>query len=611
MTPSTAGRGSLFGGAGDDTLIADGGGLFEGNDGQDLIGVRPDDDALVTVRGGAGDDVFHSLDYAGSVGGVFDGGSGFDRYIADYGATILGVRDEDDPLTYGLNVSVATIFGSRQDDPVLTLLGVEQLARGTGFGDLGAYSSATDILLGGLGADALSGSADRAAFLHGGAGADVLEGRNAFDTLQGGAGDDLLRSAGGWTEGGAGDDTLELGAAVSWAAGGAGADLIRLDGARTASLDRWAEGTVSLSAASVSDLHGDTISGFLAADRILVGGAGVAATLTSRRDGSDLILEIDVQGDGGIDAVLRLEGIDASRSFGLFSIAPGFDPYDMLAETTPIHLQGADGGDDLTGFYGDDVLDGGGGADILGGSWGDDELFGGAGDDTLDGGYGNDTVFGGAGRDAIRVGRGSDVIDAGDGDDELDLFFVGRGGRSVADGGAGRDVLNIRAAHAETTLEATGRVLTITRREPGSGADSSLVTTGVEALGPVFLFGGADAARSLALSGDLAWLDQPALTVRTERNTNVDASGLTEAVGLLLDAGDEDGVTLIGGMGDDTLDVDGRFLVRGRDPSLLDGGAGDDLISSGYGADTLIGGDGADLIDGGAGADVIYGDGGP
>jgi Ca2+-binding RTX toxin-like protein len=72
-------------------------------------------------------------------------------------------------------------------------------------------------------------------------------------------------------------------------------------------------------------------------------------------------------------------------------------------------------------------------------------------------------------------------------------------------------------------------------------------------------------------------------------NDNINASGYSSAVGVVLSAGDGND-TLRGGAGDD----------------LLLAGAGDDSVMGNGGSDTIYSGTGDDFVDGGAGDDVIW-----
>jgi Ca2+-binding RTX toxin-like protein len=122
-----------------------------------------------------------------------------------------------------------------------------------------------------------------------------------------------------------------------------------------------------------------------------------------------------------------------------------------VAETvTTVHVdvnpETAEGGVEIVGTSGDDLLVGGAGNDSILGQGGDDQLLGGAGNDVLDGGAGDDSLFGDAGDDVLLGGAGNDTLDGGAGNDQLaggegDDRLAGGAGNDVLEGGAGNDVL--------------------------------------------------------------------------------------------------------------------------------------------------------------------------
>ncbi|WP_198015331.1 beta strand repeat-containing protein [Nitratidesulfovibrio termitidis] len=86
-----------------------------------------------------------------------------------------------------------------------------------------------------------------------------------------------------------------------------------------------------------------------------------------------------------------------------------------------------------------DVLHGGDGNDTLYGQGGDDTLYGDAGDDHLYGQGGNDHLYGGDGNDHLYGGDGNDYLDGGMGVDTLH-------------GGAGNDTLVVHDTNADLTI---------------------------------------------------------------------------------------------------------------------------------------------------------------
>lgn len=257
-----------------------------------------------------------------------------------------------------------------------------------------------------------------------GEGNDTVQGSNWFDVLNGGDGNDLLRTGGnpGWdaqqwdTSGNPYDswwDVYSFPAEFNWndfALGGAGNDTIEANSAG----DAWIDGgdgddRIVLAAAGFFEVHG---------------GAG-----NDRMQGGNLGFE-SFYGDDGNDTIIGGNGTNTgSGGAGNDSIVGGANI------------------DDFDGGLGNDRMFGAGGADYLNGQEGNDFLVGAAGQDRLIGGIGADTIEGGGGRDDLSGGEGADafVFRAGFGRDVLRDF-------SASDG----DVLRISlalTAGADTATE--------------------------------------------------------------------------------------------------------------------------------------------------------------
>lgn len=165
-------QGTVFGGAGNDTLGGSGPFFLRGDDGDDLLtgGIESDQ-----MFGGTGAD---RLD-ARAGDDRLEGGAGADSLVADAGFDILDGGADADTLR----------AGDGQD-----------LARGGAGGDVVAGDGGDDTLFGGTGNDSLSGGAEDD-ILWGGAGADLVSGAAGADQLAGEAGRDTLT-------GGAGNDVF-------------------------------------------------------------------------------------------------------------------------------------------------------------------------------------------------------------------------------------------------------------------------------------------------------------------------------------------------------------------------------------------------------------------
>jgi len=133
------GRGSIFGGGGNDTLT--------GTAGSDFIG----------------------------------GGEGNDVLTDNYGSNELRGGMGDDTLTVGHGSAGSTLKGGAGDDMLTSGAGSDFLYGGSGY----------DTLVGGRGDDALYGNRGRDV-LNGGEGDDLIDGGRSHDTLTGGLGSDIF-----------------------------------------------------------------------------------------------------------------------------------------------------------------------------------------------------------------------------------------------------------------------------------------------------------------------------------------------------------------------------------------------------------------------------------
>lgn len=108
--------------------------------------------------------------------------------------------------------------------------------------------------------------------------------------------------------------------------------------------------------------------------------------------------------------------------------------------------KGTNAGDNISAYFGDDVILARGGNDVVYSSFGDDNVNGGGGDDSVFAGSGNDIVTAGLGEDYVDAGRGNDTVRGGQGDDELkggggDDTLLGQADADILIGGQGDDVL--------------------------------------------------------------------------------------------------------------------------------------------------------------------------
>jgi Ca2+-binding RTX toxin-like protein len=409
-TDTLSGFEDLLGSAFNDKLTGNGKvNTLTGGDGNDLINGGAGDD---TLNGGDGDDTL-----IGGLGNdTLDGGKGNDT--ASFAGLLLAVTvNLDDP-------SPIATYGTEQD----TLSGIENLIGGLGADNLSGNDAIINVIEGGGGVDKLIGNANdtvsyassvgavsvnlgQAAEVGGAFNGFIKTGGDfilGFGNILGGLAGDQLTGDGGANVisgmlgndlivGGGGDDTLD---------GGKGIDTVSYAGAA---------GGVTVGLNLADQVTGgagkDSLSGF----EKLIGSAN-GDTLTGDQFNNT------IDGGAGDDVIEGGLGSDILKGGG-DAVTPGSDTVSYanagagvkvsLANTLAQNTVGA-GIDTLSGFENilgsdfDDRLTGNGKANKLTGGDGKDVLSGGAGDDELTGGLGDDIVTGGAGNDKFVVGFAAD-----------------------------------------------------------------------------------------------------------------------------------------------------------------------------------------------------------
>lgn len=297
-------------------------------------------------------------------------------------------------------------------------------------------------------------------------------------------------------------------------------------------------------------------------------------------EGNDLLFGGDgddsLQGDDGNDEAWGGAGDDTVLGgAGDDTIGGGVSGDDQLIAGT--------GNDEVWGGVGNDSIWGQAGADTLGGDHGDDQLWGEAGDDHVWGAAGNDTLEGGDGNDLMGGAEGSDLLHGGNGDDTLG----GGGGNDTLDGGNDNDLLNGRWGH--------DRLVGNQGRDTLNGDEGNDTLLGGE--GADSIFGGSgDNSIDGGVGNDTAWGGGGRDTITGGDDNDFLGGGWNDD---LLSGGDG-ADTLIGGNGSDDLRGEsGEDFIRGD--------LGNDTLSGGMGNDTLLGGDGDDTVSGGSGHDEAWG----
>lgn len=372
---------NLMGGAGNDTIygtyLND---IIEGNNDNDLLYGREGNDNL---SGNEGNDVIHGEQgndklYGGGQNDAIYGGEGDDYIRGDAGNDLIFGDSGNDDIDGGTGKDV--IHGGDGNDTIRDL--------------------DDDVIFGDDGNDTITG------------------GGNASQTLEGGAGNDLLQfdnptitgpnTIARYQNGGDGDDILTVSRGINFLDGGAGDDIFLWD---------WNVGSINVipNGVFITDDSGN--------DTLKIIDAQSAGTL--EKFGNDMLVYYN-----GYTITIRDQFLDPGNLIiDTLQVvtAGGATTYDKVVDlltwtpvsgTTWTGTNGADSSlatgysDLLYGLGGNDSLNGFAGQDYIDGGAGDDYMDGGGQDDILIGGTGNDTLYGGNGNDTYRfqVGDGQDII---------------------------------------------------------------------------------------------------------------------------------------------------------------------------------------------------------
>ncbi len=627
---------NAIGGSNNDTITGNAANnLLQGNAGNDTLdGVRGND----TIQGGAGND----LVYARNGTSIIDGGLGIDtldaRFHGDVQVSVIDLSKNSAVFYTGWSYV-------RTDN---TIQNIENIT-GTNSNDYLIGNGADNAFIGGFGNDHLYGVAGNDTLnggsgediIYGGSGNDVIEGGLDGDTLFGGDGNDRL--SGGSDEIAGGNDSVDT------LEGGAGADV--LIGVNRANdiyyFGDYAAYTLSGSAVTV-DLRTGTGLGGDAQGDTLINIFGLRGSAFND----------ELNGDDSRNWLFGASGNDTIRGRDGYDVLYGGDGTDALyGDEGNDRIYGEIGNDRLFGGDGDDVLGGGLGSNTIFGDAGDDEIFFGGEGSTLDGGTGKDTlnlgdvvqdyqeslVFGldfyidmqlGVidDRGVLNTFKNFEVLVGSNGDD---VIFGDSGNNTISGGFGGFDYIEGRAG-ADTIF--AGINGTIGYSESKTGVTINFVTgliTGGDATGDVISGnnirgsnfadilighygyniieggGGADVLDGGADVNTLSYEHSGAgvfVNLNTGATEGGDAAGdviknFTNLNGSAFDdslVGDGSSNYIHGANGDDVLSG-----LSGND--YIYGDTGSDQIQGGIGDDLLYGGDGNDILDGGEGNDRLYG----
>lgn len=320
----------LMGGIGNDTFFAVAGstGQMFGDEGNDTFNGGPDaesmfggaDNDLLIGGGGVnilfGDGGDDRIVVTGADSGtVVAGGFGFDT-LSISGNFVLGVESYRVPATFAverveLSGGSLTLVGSE----FFVFLTFDVQISGTG-GIVVDMAESGEISAAGWTVD--TGSIITFT-VTGSAGNDAIKGlRGAANTLKGGSGDDLLRGGllDDMLEGGSGDDKLIGGFGGDSLTGGTGADHFRFLAANHSGIgsaaDRITDFEIGIDKIALRQLDSDPflpgIQGFAFIGRQTFGASG-AAELRYAKAGADLVVQLDLDGDGAADMEIFLLGL--------------------------------------------------------------------------------------------------------------------------------------------------------------------------------------------------------------------------------------------------------------------------------------------------------------
>ena len=535
--------------------------------------------AADTITGGAGNDTIDG----GAGADLITGGAGNDTINGFVGAdTIVGGA--------GTANTLALVAGANAD-----LMNATDAAIATIQIVTGASAAATTINL----------SKQTEAFtITGGSAADVITGGAGNDTIDGGAGNDTLSGGAGADSitAGAGDDSIVGFVGADTVTGGDGTDTLVLTGSMTTSANGELVTVEIISAATLTVATTINLTGQTEAFKIL-GSAG-AATITGG-SGDDTITggagADSITGGAGYDSITGGAGADVITGFVGTDILVGGDGVDTLALLSGSNADLAAAADTaittvevVTGAATATTIDlsvqteaftinGGAEGDTITAGAKNDTINGGGGNDSITGGAGADSITGGAGNDTITGFVGADTIVGGDGAaDELILLAGANADLAAALDAALTTVEKVTGASTATTINLSKQTeaFTITGGAGndvitgGAGADTISCAAGDDTIngfvGADKVTGG-DGTDTLVLTGSITTsTDDQLVTMEV-----VSAATLTVATTINLTGQTDDGLTIIGGLGNDT-------------------------ITGGTGAETIKGGAGADMITGGA-----------
>ncbi|MHC5597767.1 MAG: beta strand repeat-containing protein [Nostoc sp.] len=612
---SSSGNNTLNGGAGDDSLSADlstGNNLLSGGDGNDTLSASagfgnyadyiPPSSGNNTLNGGAGDDYLSASISSGN--NFLSGGDGNDSLDAEYssGNNFLSGNDGNDSFyvsptfsdTAPSDLVTQTVDGGAGDD----LLSVDY-TNATG-GITSTFNPTTNIGEITAGTYRVNYKNIEGLDILGTAYDDSIVGSNGNDTLSAGvSGIDTI-------DGGAGDDVLSVD--YSNSSGG-----ITTTFNATTNIGAITSATNQVSYKNIEQLnisgtgYNDNIVGNAGNDTLSTGSGGID---TIDGGGGDDVLSVNYSNSsGGITTIFN-----ATTNTGAITSGTNRVSYKNIEQLNISGTPYSNYNDNIVGNSGNDTLSGGGG---------NDTIIGGAGNDILTGVNGNDILTGGAGNDEfvynINIGFSSN-FDIGT-DIITDFGGIGKGSNPSATVIASLDTLQFIGSgftaqnlqltqngnNSEITFENVANTKVILQNFKLENLDNLPANSSRLAIGNILFDGQTSITDSFdvfdAKSTQTSLFNRNTVTFLNDLDNNI--TGFDNSNDVINGQGGDDIIDgksgndlLRGGVGNDTLD-------GGTGNDTLDGGTGNDLLRGGVGNDTLDGGTGNNTLDGGTGDDTL------
>jgi len=545
------------------------------------------------ITGGIGADSLSGLDGNDTLvgGGGSDtlvGGIGNDTYVVNNSGVVLTENSGEGTDTIRTSLTSYTL------DP-----NVENLTY-TGSGKfIGTGNALDNYIIGGKGADSLSG---------GGLGNDTLSGGGGNDTLIGGDGNDT------YIVNNVGVKVIDYGygtvqtSLVSYALGD---NLSALTYTGSGNFTGTGNSLINtITGGTGNDTlyggAGDHLIGRAGNDTYIVGGTGVVITENS--------------GEGTADKVV----ITATSGIKAYTLANNVENL-ISNDIDSIRFTGNSGANIITANRGNDTLFGNGGNDTLIGGAGNDEYdvynsgvviteavsggtdvvytslssytlganienlhygalsgdFNGVGNglaNVIRGGFGNDTLNGGGGNDTLEGGSGTGN----------DTYIVNNAGVVITeDVNHGTDT--VRTTLSAYTLGGNIENLTYTGSGNFTGTGNSLTNTITGGVGNDTLYGGDSGDKLMGMAGNDTYIvGSTGVVIHEDANAGTDKVVITAASGIAeYTLGDNiENLTYNG--------TAGISLTGNSSANVITGYLGDDTLDGGGGKDTLIGGAGND-----------------